>query len=124
MESFKIKYKLIKKFQKNAFIKIIHVFPKHWLDALFVFYGRERKMKLENFWETHVNSKKTVAIILQNFADVKLELQMSIYNKEFVNFEEVDISQFNKEELVQKMNSYASLLEKHFKTYKKENHVL
>lgn len=119
IESFQIKYKLIKKYQhENVIVKIVHVAPFIWVNALAAFYGRERQMKLENFWITHVNSKMTLAKIIEKYEDVIVELYISTYPNKKCNFEIASMDNWSKKEKIEFIKNLGLKIEKEFELYK------
>jgi hypothetical protein len=76
-EGFKVKRDRIKKHDKNnSRIKVVLIIPKDWIKAFETFLTRERKMKPEIFFDTHVKSLLSVSKIL-NTTKVKVEIYIS-----------------------------------------------
>ena len=123
-EGFKIKYKLIKKYQKEASIKIIHVAPIFWPDALDAFYGRERKMKIENFWITHIDSKKTIISILREYKEVVLDLILSSYSGKVISFKKFDINNCSDEIVISIIENLIIEIEESFSIYKNNKDMI
>lgn len=73
---FEIKSKKIKKYSKSE-IKVVLIVPKDINRALEIFLTRERKMKLNTFFETHSKSAKTISNILS-----KTKFNVEIYSSE------------------------------------------
>ncbi len=57
-------------------IKVILIIPKDWIKAFEAFLKRERKMKPEVFFDTHIKSRLTVAKILRD-TKTKVEIYVS-----------------------------------------------
>ncbi len=118
IEGFKIKYKLIKKYQKEASVKIVHITPENLMDALGAFFGRERKMNIENFWITHVSSKKSISKIIEMCSGVLFDLYLSVYSDDFINFEKVNIERLTPKEISNYMLILANQTEGEAQVYK------
>ncbi len=73
---FEIKSKKIKKYSKSK-IKVVLIVPKDINRALEIFLTRERKMKLNTFFETHSKSAKTISNILS-----ETKFNVEIYSSE------------------------------------------
>lgn len=77
-EGFKIKLQRIERYDKNnSKIKVVLIIPKDWVKAFEAFLKRERKMKPQTFFDTHIRSRLTVAKILTN-----TKIQVEIYVSE------------------------------------------
>ncbi len=124
IEGFKIKYKLIQKYQKEASVKIIHVAPIFWPDALDAFYGRERKMKIENFWITHIDSKKTIISILREYKEVVLDLILSSYSGKVISFKKFDINNCSDEIVISIIENLIIEIEESFSIYKNNKDMI
>lgn len=75
---FKVKTDRIKKYSKGKVrTKIILIVPYNWEKAFNAFLGRERKMKIDTFFITQIQSKKTVSKILRE-TKVRVEIFVSL----------------------------------------------
>jgi hypothetical protein len=54
------------------------IIPFNTKDALSAFFGRDRKMEIKTFFETHIKSKQTIAKILQEMG-TRIEIYGSFY---------------------------------------------
>ena len=80
-DGFKIKLERIERYDKNnSKIKVVLILPADWVKAFQVFLKRERKMKSEIFFETHVKSKLTVARVLRE-TKIRVEIYVSSYEE-------------------------------------------
>lgn len=76
-EGLKVKLNKIERYDKNnSKIKVVLIIPKDWIKAFETFLTRERKMKPEIFFDTHVKSLLSVSKILNN-TKVKVEIYIS-----------------------------------------------
>lgn len=76
-DGFKIKLQRIERYDKNkSKVKVVLIIPKDWIRAFEAFLRRERKMKPQTFFETHIRSRLTVAKILTN-TKIKTEIYVS-----------------------------------------------
>ena len=123
-EGFKIKYKLIQKYQEEASVKIIHIAPIFWPDALDAFYGRERKMRVENFWITHIDSKKTIISILREYKEVVLDLILSSYSGKVISFKKFDINNCSDEIVISIIENLIIEIEESFSIYKNNKDMI
>ncbi len=79
-DGFKIKLERIKRYDKNnSKVKVVFILPADWVKAFQVFLKRERKMRNETFFETHVKSKLTVVKILKE-TKIRVEIYVSDYD--------------------------------------------
>lgn len=80
-DGFNIKLERIERYDKNnSKIKVVLILPVDWVKAFQVFLKRERKMKNETFFETHIKSKLTVARILRE-TKIRVEIYISNYEE-------------------------------------------
>ena len=79
---FVIKSKNIQKYTKGrAKLKVVLILPLDLFKSLDVFFARERKMPLENFFFTQIKSKHTVSKLLEN-TTTRVEIYVSSYRKD------------------------------------------
>lgn len=69
----------LQKAPRNIQIEVILIIPENIEKSLSAFLSRERKMKLETFFETHIKSKITVAKILQKQIIKDFKIDVKIY---------------------------------------------
>ncbi len=76
-DGFKIKLQRIERYDKNnSKVKVVLIIPKEWLKAFEAFLKRERKMKPQTFFDTHIKSRLAVAKILMS-TKIKTEIYVS-----------------------------------------------
>lgn len=101
-DGFKIKLHHIKKYSKNnPSVRVILITPIDWKKAFEIFLKRERKMKNSTFFETHIKSKIAITRVLQEtniFVDIYLS--SFIPENQKLDYEQVDINQENKSEII------------------------
>jgi hypothetical protein len=119
-EGFRIKLSNIKRYAKNnPSITVILIIPDDWKQAFEIFLSRERKMKIETFFDTHIRSKIAIARVLLE-TDIIVEIFTSRLNeKEFrLNYDPLVINDrqstvdyliqiardLHKEAIIQKLN--------------------
>ena len=95
VKGFEIKYKKIKKLKHIKKIRVVLIIPNNIYDSLAVFVERPRKMPIDTFIETQINSRKSILKILENDFDVELEIYLSAYTKRGLTY--VPFSYVNKE---------------------------
>lgn len=82
-DGFKIKLNNIKRYAKNKpASKVILIIPDNWKQAFEIFLSRERKMKIETFFDTHIRSKIAVARVL-----LETEINVEIFTSTLDNKE-------------------------------------
>ncbi len=80
-DGFKVKLERVERYDKNkSKIKVVLILPSDWVKAFQVFLKRERKMRNETFFETHIRSKVTVARVLKE-TRVRVEIYVSSYEE-------------------------------------------
>ncbi len=76
-----IKLERIERYDKNnSKVKVVLILPADWVKAFQVFLKRERKMKNERFFETHIKSKITIARVLRE-TKLRVEIYVSDYEE-------------------------------------------
>ncbi len=104
-DGFQIKLKNIKKHAKNGpDTKVILIIPDDWKQAFEIFLSRERKMKIETFFDTHIRSKIAVArVLLETNINVEIFTSSPVENEMRLSFSRNIIQNRNNvaEELLQ-----------------------
>lgn len=87
-DGFKIKLSNIKRCAKNKpDSKVILIIPDNWKQAFEIFLSRERKMKIETFFDTHIRSKIAVArVLLETEINVEIFTSKPVENELKLSF--------------------------------------
>lgn len=87
-DGFKIKLSNIKRYAKNKpDSKVILIIPDNWKQAFEIFLSRERKMKIETFFDTHIRSKIAVArVLLETNINVEIFTSSPVENEMRLSF--------------------------------------
>lgn len=108
---FKVKRDKISNYDKNrSTFKVILIIPYDWRKAFEAFLGRERKMKPEIFFNTQIQSKRTVAkILLETKFKVDIYISRIEEGRERLGYIKIRASRQSKANLLEKL---AFLMEK------------
>lgn len=104
-DGFKVKLEKIKRYDKNkSTIKVILIIPYDWKKAFEAFLGRERKMGVNTFFETQIESKRTVAkILLETKYRVDIFISRVEVGKESLSFIKIKNTRVRKAEFLEKL---------------------
>ena len=81
-------------------------------------------MKIENFWITHINSKKVVSDILTQFDNIIFEMYFSIYEDKAVSFSRSNYLDMSIKDISRAINILKDNLEEEFDIYRNSKDML
>jgi len=104
-DGFKVKRDKIKNYDKcKSTFKIVLIIPYDWRKAFEAFLGRERKMKTETFFNTQIQSKRTVVrILLETKFKVDVYVSRIEEGKERLGYIKITDNRTNKANLLEKL---------------------
>lgn len=105
-KGFKVKRDRIKKYDKGrSSFKIVLIVPYDWRKAFEAFLGRERKMAIRTFFDTQIQSKRTVAkILLETKFKVDIFISRVEEGKENLSFIKIKDTRDKRAKLLEKLS--------------------
>ncbi len=112
-DGFKIKLSNIKRYAKNKpSVKVILIIPDDWKQAFEIFLSRERKMKIETFFDTHIRSKIAIArVLLETEINVEIYLSSLIPGTQKLSFKNLEVDRDNRNVIINKLITEAKILD-------------
>ena len=109
-DGLKTKLDKIKRYSKNnPVLKIVFIIPQDIQQSLEIFRARDRKMREEIFFDTHMNSTITVAKILFN-TDLKVEIYSSKLDREIKKLNYNRLTTTPRKKVAEHLMTYAGMV--------------